>query len=447
MTQEEKQTAIPKLRFSEFKNENKWTTESLGSLATIVNERVGDRECVPMSITSGVGLVSQIEKFGRIIAGDSYKNYVLIRKNDFAYNKSATKEYPEGFIAHYSGDEPAAVPNSIFTCFRINGDSPDPRYLNYLFLGNLHGRWLRKFIEVGARAHGSLSVKDDDLLALPIPLPVGKSSLAEQQKIAECLSTLDELIEAESRKLDALKDHKKGLMQQLFPREGETRPRLRFPEFRSSPDWTTRRMNEIYAFLANNSFSRDRLNYVSGSIKNIHYGDIHKHYRLLFDVTREVVPYINDDALTSESQPVFCAEGDIVFADASEDLEDIGKCIEIVNLNNERVVAGLHTILARPKTRSAFARGFSGYLFSSKRIRAQIQKESQGTKVLGISAKRLANIELCFPVHVAEQERIADCLSSLDDLIAAQSERLEALRAHKRGLMQQLFPNPSEFES
>lgn len=285
------------------------------------------------------------------------------------------------------------------------------------------------------------AINSSALAEIPLPIP----ELAEQQKIAECLSTLDELIEAESRKLDALKDHKTGLMQQLFPREGETRPRLRFPEFRSSPDWTTRRMNEIYAFLANNSFSRDRLNYVSGSIKNIHYGDIHKHYRFLFDVTREVVPYINDDALTSESQPVFCAEGDMVFADASEDLEDIGKCIEIVNLNNERVVAGLHTILARPKTRSAFARGFSGYLFSSKRIRAQIQKESQGTKVLGISAKRLANIELCFPVHVAEQERIADCLSSLDDLIAAQSEKLEVLRTHKRGLMQQLFPNPSEF--
>src|SRR5690606_12177741 len=161
MTQEEKQTAIPRLRFSEFKNDNKWTTEPLDSLVTIVNERVGDRECVLMSSTSGVGLVSQVEKFGRIIAGDSYKNYVLIRKNDFAYNKSATKEYPQGFIAHYSGDEPAAVPNSIFTCFRINKDSPDPRYLNYLFLGNLHGRWLRKFIEVGARAHGSLSVKED----------------------------------------------------------------------------------------------------------------------------------------------------------------------------------------------------------------------------------------------------------------------------------------------
>src|SRR5690606_15687964 len=95
------------------------------------------------------------------------------------------------------------------------------------------------FIEVGARAHGSLSVKDDDLLALPVPLPRGKSSLAEQQQIAECLSTLDELIEAESRKLDALKDHKTGLMQQLFPREGETRPRLRFSEFRNAPEWET----------------------------------------------------------------------------------------------------------------------------------------------------------------------------------------------------------------
>src|SRR5690606_22685925 len=98
---------------------------------------------------------------------------------------------------------------------------------------------------VGARAHGSLSVKDDDLLALPVPLPRGKSSLAEQQKIAECLSTLDELIEAESRKLDALKDHKKGLMQQLFPREGETRPRLRFPEFRDAPEWEQRRLGDL----------------------------------------------------------------------------------------------------------------------------------------------------------------------------------------------------------
>ncbi|MCU0791398.1 MAG: hypothetical protein MUE42_00770 [Opitutaceae bacterium] len=171
-----KSALTPNLRFSEFRNGPAWETKTLGSLVTISTEKVGDNECVPMSITSGVGLVSQMEKFGRVIAGSSYKNYLLLKKDDFAYNKSATKEYPEGFIALYAGDALAAVPNSIFTCFRINGDSPIPRFLNYLFLGNLHGQWLRKFIEVGARAHGSLSIDEDDLLALPVPLPGGKTT-------------------------------------------------------------------------------------------------------------------------------------------------------------------------------------------------------------------------------------------------------------------------------
>src|SRR5207248_1463819 len=126
------------------------------------------------------------------------------------------KEYPEGFIALYAGDELAAVPNSIFTCFRLKVESLTPQYLNYLLLGNLHGRWLRTFIEVGARAHGSLSINEDDLLLLPVPLPSGTRSVAEQQKIAECLSSLDKVIAAQARKVDALKTHKNGLMQQLF---------------------------------------------------------------------------------------------------------------------------------------------------------------------------------------------------------------------------------------
>lgn len=433
MAKDNRNTLTPKLRFPQFRNHPMWDTKLGGELFDQTNIRGASAGLPILAITQEHGAIPRDEIDYHVSVTDkSIETYKEVLPGDFIISLRSFQGGIE--YSKYHG-----ICSPAYVVLRRKAEISDAFY-KYLFKSHGFIQQLTKNLE-GIRDGKMISYKQFSELLLPYP------SSSEQQKIAECLSTLDELIEAESRKLDALKDHKKGLMQHLFPREGETRPRLRFPEFRSSPDWTTRRMNEIYAFLANNSFSRDRLNYVSGSIKNIHYGDIHKHYRLLFDVTREVVPYINDDALASESQPVFCAEGDMVFADASEDLEDIGKCIEIVNLNNERVVAGLHTILARPKTRSAFARGFSGYLFSSKRIRAQIQKESQGTKVLGISAKRLANIELCFPVHVAEQERIADCLSSLDDLIAAQSERLEALRAHKRGLMQQLFPNPSEFES
>jgi len=183
MKTESKRVFKPKLRFPEFEGESEWNAEKLGAVASLITERAGNRNCVPMSVTSGVGLVSQQEKFGRTIAGNQYENYLVLEKNDFAYNKSATKEFPQGFIAKYSGNEPAAVPNSIFTCFRAHEDGIIPDFLNYLFAGNLHGKWLNKYIEVSARAHGSLSIDDEVLLSLPIPLPSGGSSHAEQQRL------------------------------------------------------------------------------------------------------------------------------------------------------------------------------------------------------------------------------------------------------------------------
>jgi type I restriction enzyme S subunit len=125
--------------------------------------------------------------------------------------------------------------------------------------------------------------------------------LKEQQKIADCLSSLDDLITLESQKLNALKTHKKGLMQQLFPAEGETVPRLRFPEFREAGEWNRKLMSEVYSFRGNNSLSRANLNYESGLIKNIHYGDIHTKFSTLFDISKESVPYIN----APESQDLF----------------------------------------------------------------------------------------------------------------------------------------------
>src|SRR4051812_13305792 len=116
MPSDENRNLRPNLRFPEFRDEPPWKAEKLGAVATLIEERAGSRKCIPMSITSGVGLVSQQEKFGRTISGNQFKNYLVLQKNDFAYNKSATKEFPQGFIAMYSGDEPGAVPDSIFTC-------------------------------------------------------------------------------------------------------------------------------------------------------------------------------------------------------------------------------------------------------------------------------------------------------------------------------------------
>lgn len=419
-----KPALVPKLRFPEFRRAGNWTTETLGSAAKISTEKVGDNTCLPMSITSGVGLVSQMEKFGRIIAGSSYANYLLLKKNDFAYNKSATKEYPEGFIALYSGDELAAVPNSIFTCFRIKGESPVPQYLNYLFLGNLHGKWLRRFIEVGARAHGSLSINDGDLLALPVPLPSGKTSVAEQQKIAECLGSVDEVIAAQARKVDALKTHKKGLMQQLFPREGETQPRLRFPEFQNAGEWEVRPIGDMFRLFNGCAFKPEDWKPTGTPIIRI---------QNLNDPSAEFnysqAPVLEQHRIES---------GDLLFAWSGT----LGSSFGARVWNGPSGVLNQHifkVLMDEQQITLQFA------LLVLARVEEDIAKKAHGFKASFVHVKKsdLVKVELPLP-SLPEQQRIAKCLSSLDALITAETQKLEALKRHKRGLMQQLFPSPEE---
>lgn len=221
-------------------------------------------------------------------------------------------------------------------------------------------------------------------------------------------------------------------------------PRLRFPEFLNADGWPTERMDRLYSFGRNNTLSRDKLNYVGGTAKNIHYGDIHTKFPAAFDVSRERVPFVNDgEALPELASGDYCVEGDLIFADASEDMNDVGKTMEIVRLHGERVLAGQHTILAR-QLGGTFVTGFGAYLFGAGLMRGRIKKEAQGTKVYQISAARLGGIDVTYPNDKSEQHKIADCLTSLDEVIAAQGRKVEALKAHKRGLMQQLFPREGE---
>lgn len=411
---------VPKRRFPEFYEAGAWESVSLGSVASIRTKKVGDKTCIPMSITSGVGLVSQMEKFGRIIAGESYKNYLLLQKNDFAYNKSATKEFPEGFIALYAGEELAAVPNSIFTCFRVKEEAISPSYLNYLFLGNLHGRWLRKFIEVGARAHGSLSINDRDLLALPVPIPAGPNSLREQQKIANFLASADALIELQGRKVEALKAHKKGLMQQLFPRPqrvengikipAESQPRLRFPEYEGAGDWQEAKLEDTCYLQA---------------------GKFVKASEIQENSAEGLFPCYGGNGLRGYSAS-FTHSGRYPL---------IGR--QGALCGNVKFVVGKFHATEHALAASA-RRGISVDWLFYLLDHLDLNQFATGQAQPGLSVDVLNNVMTSVPKDEAEQQRIADCLTSLDDLIAAATKKLETLKTHKKGLMQQLFPQIGE---
>lgn len=433
--EENKQALVPKLRFPDFREAGDWATETLGSLVTISTQKVGNNTCIPMSITSGVGLVSQQEKFGRIIAGNSYKSYLLLKKNDFAYNKSATKEYPEGFITLYTGDKLAAVPNSIFTCFRVKEFSAAPRYLNYLFLGNLHGQWLRKFIEVGARAHGSLSINERDLLALPVPLPKGEKSLAEQKKIADCLGSLDELIAAQDRKVDALKSHKKGLMQQLFPRKGETQPHLRLPEFQNSGEWEVKRVDERGNVLAGKALAVRAPGPLRPYLrtKNVLDGVIDLADVLMMPMTDAEFgrfEILDGDILLNEGQSIgLVGRASIYRGEFGQ------RCAMQNQLLRFRAFPSTYPEFAE----QAFRRCQKDGTFASI--------ATQTTSVAHLGSSRFSALELTWPPTLPEQIHIAACLTNLDSLITAQTQKLAALKTHKKGLMQQLFPTTEVVEA
>ena len=428
---ESKRVFKPKLRFPEFQDEPEWNAEKLGAVASLITERAGNKKCVPMSITSGVGLVSQQEKFGRTIAGNQYENYLVVQKNDFAYNKSATKEFPQGFIAKYSGDEPAAVPNSIFTCFRANKDGVVPDFLNYLFLGNLHGRWLRKYIEVSARAHGSLSVEDEDLLRLPIPLPSGELSHAEQQKIAECLTSLDELIDAHGQKLDALKTCKKGLMQQLFPREGETLPRLRFPEFQDSPEWISDSLGNIFETSSGGTPERSLKEYWHGKIPWITTSLIDSNVICNSD------EFISEIGLRNSSAKVFPKNTVLIAMYGQGKTRGKVALLGIEATTNQACAA----ILPREDIDPYFV--FLNLAGRYDEMRGLSNSGGQENLSQGL----IKGLPFSYPNAIAEQHSISACLSSFDELIIAQTKKLEALKTHKQGLMQQLFPSPEEVEA
>lgn len=226
--------------------------------------------------------------------------------------------------------------------------------------------------------------------------------------------------------------------------EKKAGPALRFKDKsgKDFPGWQEKQFKELTLFLSTNSLSRSQLNYEQGTVKNIHYGDIHTKFRTLLKVEEADVPFINEDIKTDKiADENYCREGDLVIADASEDYNDVGKSIEIASLNGEKLLAGLHTFLVRDKV--PFAKGFKGYLMQSRDVRLQIMKMATGISVLSLSKANLSKLKISVPVY-EEQQKIATFLTAIDDKIENLEQQLEALKSFKKGVMQGLFSEDGE---
>lgn len=287
---------------------------------------------------------------------------------------------------------------------------------------DIDGRFLFLSLEANPVEQKGYNRHFSDLKEKLIPFPLKASG--EQQKIADCLSSLDDLIRAEGARLGALKDHKRALMQRLFPRPGETTPRLRFPAFRDAGPWEVKRLGEMGTILKGKGIAKSDVK-PDGSLPCIRYGEI---YTIYGETISDVVSRTDAEA----ADLVLSEEGDVIIPASGETKEDIATASCVAK-------AGVALGSDLNVFRSSLSGSFLAYYIRGN-LKPLIRKVAQGDSVVHLYPAQLDKLQLAIPSSLPEQQKIAECLTALDDLIRAQGERIEALRSHKRGLMQQLFP-------
>ena len=217
--------------------------------------------------------------------------------------------------------------------------------------------------------------------------------------------------------------------------DNEKKPALRFKGF--TDPWEQRKLDEAFDFtVPNNTLSRAELNQESGSVRNVHYGDVLIKYGSVLDAQNDELPFITGRS-KDDFKGALLQNGDIIIADTAED-ETTGKVCEIVNIQDKDVVAGLHTMVCRPKNKTA--EGYFGYYMNSSSYHHQLLPLMQGIKVLSLSKANVQKTTVKYPKDKAEQQKIADCLRRIDTLITLHQRKYEKLVNIKKSMLDKMFP-------
>ena len=405
---------VPKLRFPEFRGE--WESKNLGSVARLRNgyafksaEYVDDGPYQIITIANVQQGNLLIESTKRMAAlPPDIQQHQVLSLEDILISMTGNV----GRVCHVT-DEGLLLNQRVGKLVPIEIDAA-------FFYQLLQRDEFRNSMQLKAAggAQGNLSAGDITEYAFSVPVEP-----SEQQKIADCLSSLDELIAAQARKVNALKTHKKGLMQQLFPREGETQPRLRFPEFRNEGAWSKRKLSDFIA--ERNQFPQEKVPLYSLTIED--------------GVTPKTARYERSFLVSDETEAYkLVLPNDFAFNPMNLRFGAIGK-----HSGTEKVAVSKYYNIFYCDD-SVDSRFCEIYFRSDSMVRFY------DTMAIGsLLEKRRVHFSdfLKFSIRfpkLFEQRRIADCLSSLDDLINAAIQELATLKTHKKGLMQQLFPSAAE---
>lgn len=406
------------LRFPEFQTAGGWEEKLLGSVGEIVTGKTPSTS--DETLWGGeIQFVTPTD-----ISGEKYQWKTQRSVSDHAAVKVLPK-YSTMFTCIASIGKMALSVKPCITNQQINSIVPNKDYENeFIYYSLLSIVPLIK----SKQSNSTLPIiNKTDFSKFIIPVP---QQLDEQQKIADCLTSIDELITAQTQKLDALKTHKKGLMQQLFPAEGETVPQLRFPEFRDMGVWETNRLGELLKAHPDYGVNAPAVPYSEDSPAYLRITDISDEGYFLCDKKASVAINATDEN--------YLSEGDIVLARTGA---SVGKSYKYGKEDGKLVFAGF-LIRIKPDPKKINSTFLFNFLYTQqywKWVGATSARSGQP----GINGNEYATLPIPVPPHgmeLSEQQKIADCLSSINDLIIAQAQKVKVLKAHKKGLMQQIFP-------
>ena len=390
---------VPKMRFPELRDAEGWENKLIGPYLEDCSGRVPPDTELPVYSSTREGLKRQDAYFdGRVLQNKN--EYGVVPPGCLVYRHMSDDGLFKFNIYETGGDIAISKEYPVFSSKGLN-----PVFL----LAKLNDGLDFKHFALSQKSGGTRTrLYFNRLCEWRTLLP----SPAEQQKIAECLNTVDELIAAQARKVAALKTHKKGLMQQLFPREGETQPRLRFSEFHIAGDWEPKTLVDACRMQAGKFVQ-------AADIKELNAVGMYPCYG--GNGLRGFTETYSHDGV----YPLIGRQGAL--------------CGN-VKLASERFYATEHAVVATPKQGVEVI--WLYYLLNL----LNLNRFAIGQAQPGLSVDVLEKVPVKIPSDKREQQSIASCLSSLDNLITAENQKHEALKAHKKGLMQQLFPSLDEVQ-
>ena len=415
---------VPRIRFKGF--EEDWEQRKLGEVIQERNIRTSDFDKFPIfSLTIESGVTPKTERYERSsLVTKTEDLFKVVKPNEFVTNPMNLRF---GALGYNTQKYDISV-SGYYDVFSIDGNNCSGFWNAYFKTQQV----MNVFDNV---ATGSLvekkRVKYSTLKQIYVSVP---SAIEEKNKISKFMSFTDHLITLHQRKLEKLKIIKKSMLENLFPQNGEKTPKIRFSGF--TEDWEQRKHGEVFIYLRNNTLSREELNDEDGFAQSIHYGDVLIKYGECLNVSKELLPYIDNKNIVNKFKKFYIQNGDVIIADTAED-ETVGKCIEISGIVDHNIISGLHTIPLRPVNK--FAYGYLGFYLNSNSYHNQLKPLMQGIKVTSISKNLLKTTTLNYPSNIQEQKIIGRYFDALNHLITLHQSKLDKLQKIKKSMLESMF--------